>query len=151
MRKAYNLAVAAMAALLASPSTVVLAGSVQGNDSQTDSTPLADRAATLGGQTFKVERLPADGARLVSRQGIGSADSASGNPLADRAATLGGKVFTVEGANDVHYASSAGNDAETYRAFGTPLKDRAEILGGKIVTVEHTQSSPRVTSFLARF
>jgi hypothetical protein len=151
MSKSRNVAAGILAALLVSSSTAVLAGSVYDNGGQTDPTPLADRAATLGGQTFKVERVPADAAGFVSRHGTASADSTSENPLADRAATLDGKAFTVESAGDAPHAVERGNDAEANRAFGTPLKDRAEILGGQTFTVERTQTSPRTESFLARF
>lgn len=144
MNKSYNVAAAMLATLLVTSSTAVLA--------QTASTPLADRAATLGGQVFKVEHTPADYAGVTSRHWVASADVANENPLADRAATLGGKVFTAEGADGTHYAVAAVNDAEANRVFGTPLKDRAETLGGKAFTVERVQSSsPHAASFLARF
>jgi hypothetical protein len=57
--------------------------------------PLADRAATLGGEAFTMKG--AEGGRYhVARQTTAEADQVAGNPLADRAATLGGKAFTVE-------------------------------------------------------
>lgn len=151
MSKSRNVAAGILAALLVSSSTAVLAGSAYDNSGPTDPTPLADRAATLGGQTFKVERAPAGAAGFQSRHGVASAGSTSETPLADRAATLDGKAFTVESAGDTPRAVGGSNDAEAYRAFGTPLRDRAEILGGQTFTVERTQSSPRTESFLARF
>ena len=57
--------------------------------------PLADRAATLGGDAFTMKS--AEGSRYHNvRQTDAEIDQAAGNPLAVRAATLGGKAFTVE-------------------------------------------------------
>ncbi len=57
--------------------------------------PLADRAATLGGEAFTVRS--AEGGRYhAMRQTNAEVSQAAGNPLAERAATLGGRTFTVE-------------------------------------------------------
>jgi hypothetical protein len=125
-------AIAVLAAALSGSSHAVFAAE----------TPLADRAATLGGRVFKVEQAPANGAELTGRHSVASVE----NPLADRAATLGGKAFTIESADGRSYV--AGRESETDHVFGAPLKDRAETLGGKPFTVEN---SSQTSSYLARF
>ena len=140
-------AIAVLAAALSGSSHAVFAaGSALENASQTDLTPLADRAATLGGRVFKVERAP-DSAVFTGRRGVASIE----NPLADRAATLGGKTFTIESADRRGYVAGRESSAEADHVFGAPLKDRADTLGGKPFTVERAENSLRADSFLARF
>jgi hypothetical protein len=127
-------AIAVLAAALSSSSHAVFAAE----------TPLADRAATLGGRVFKVEHAPANGAVFTGRHNVASAE----NPLTDRAATLGGKAFTIESADGRSYLVGRESDAEADHVFGAPLKDRSETLGGKPFTVEN---SSRASSYLARF
>jgi len=132
-------AIAVLAAALSGSSHAVFAAG-------SDSTPLADRAATLGGQVFKVEHAPANGAVFTGRHAVASVE----NPLADRAATLGGKAFTIESADRRGYVAGRESSAEDDHVFGAPLKDRADTLGGKPFTVEREQNSSPA-SFLARF
>ncbi len=65
------------------------------SERSTSENPLADRAATLGGQAFTAESAEGRHYHAV-RQTSAEAAQAVGNPLAERAAALGGKTFTVE-------------------------------------------------------
>jgi hypothetical protein len=105
-----------------------------------DETPLADRAATLGGKTFTVEH------QAIDQRFVADAHVPPENPLADRAATLDGEAFTVKGAEGSRYHVARQTSAEADEVAGTPLADRAATLGGKVFTVEH--GAP---AFLARF
>jgi hypothetical protein len=132
MKKSHHLAALALAAALGTVS-------FQGNAS-----PLADRAATLGGKPFTMEHQAID-ERLVAHAHVPAE-----NPLADRAATLGGEAFTVKGAEGTRYHVERQTAAEADEVAGNPLADRAAALGGKAFTVE--QDAPQAApAFLARF
>ncbi len=132
MKKSHHLAAFTLAAAFG-------AVSFQGNAS-----PLADRAATLGGKPFTVEH------QAIDQRFVADAHVPTENPLADRAATLGGEAFTVKGAEGSRYHVARQTTAEADQVAGNPLADRAATLGGKAFTVEHDapQAAP---AFLARF
>lgn len=60
--------------------------------------PLQDRAETLGGKAFTVERAEGRAFRPQNPGAEAARAQVVGNPLRDRAETLAGKPFTVESA-----------------------------------------------------
>ncbi len=117
--------------------------------SQAVENPLADRAATLGGQAFTIERAEGSSYKAAAARSSVAGD----NPLRDRATTLGGDAFTVERAEGRPYrASTVASDAASDALAGNPLKDRAETLGGRTFAVESgVDQAGKPRSFLARF
>jgi hypothetical protein len=119
-----------------------------------DGNPLADRAATLGGQAFTVERAEGVAYNAANAASEAAGDKAAGNPLNVRAATLGGQAFTAERAEGASYKTpEAASVVAADEVVGNPVKDRAETLGGKVFTVERESGSAvePAEHFLAEF
>ncbi|HLH10325.1 MAG TPA: hypothetical protein VKV77_00425 [Methylovirgula sp.] len=103
--------------------------------------PLADRAATLGGTAFTMERAEGIGYRAPNRGLDGRSVRAFGNPLADRAATLGGRAFVVERTEAIPYKTHGHRSASSAQPAANPFDDRVATLAGRAFTVER-QGAP---------
>jgi hypothetical protein len=112
--------------------------------------PLADRAATLGGTAFTVERASGSPYQASNGQTDRLSGQSVGNPLAERAATLDGQPFVVQRENNAqNHAAYRGAATPAYEPSDSPLADRAATLGGKPFVVDAGQREGTPSSFLA--